>query len=651
MDTNEKPIELYIRLYSHLLKDLAAAHSWDPLTAQKDIDTLKRRVRGEGLEFLTKTLPSLGKALDKAISKDVAFECPAAFKRAKGRVTPVFLGVYFEQIFDSEGHVLEYSSPDNPWPLYAPGEQPEVLDWENPSRERAFRWAAKAVRAVRQVCYLMYKLRGGESAASVEQAYATFFEVDASLPDEDEVVPLPEDIVQVLENTKAILHYVLANFSLEHITPRHGAGAVATGEKPWTKMSFKRFYSKVDEVYPYADNFFFNYSHLCDDLQVLEGMVELAHSCAKLTHVPKDSRGPRLISMEPLEIQWVQQGQRALMYDYIQTHKATAGYVNFDDQEVNRRLALSNSFFGDQATLDMKEASDRVSLWLVKKLFPPHVFRYIVATRSSYTELKGRCCVPLKKFAPMGSALCFPVEALLFWALAVGTLKTCTKASHFKRLPEVYVYGDDIILSKEVVPQVVRVYEACFLQVNVDKSCTGRFFRESCGMDAFMLQDVTPLKCKAPWPPSCPADSLSWIEYSNSLWDKGYQSASDFVKGQLIQILGAIPVVRARGVLPYAFVRPDGSYPVLRENLLSQFKSRYNTCLQRDEVYLPGVRTPSLVRGLPEWSELLRLGLRESHQDPFGFDREQPLPCHYDVPHHLKMRGAWVALELVLASV
>jgi len=434
------------------------------------------------------------------------------------------------------------------------------------------------------------------------------------------------------------------------IQPKHGPGAVATGEDPHEKMNFKRIYETVEEVYPFTDYYFYNYSHLCDNLENLEDMEIIPHGIAEIRLVPKDSRGPRIISMEPLEIQWIQQGLLNCIVPHLEQHSSPcSGRVNFTDQSINRDLALTNSFCGMFNTYDMKEASDRVSTWLVKKIFPPPLFRSLNACRSKETLLPSGDRHTLNKFAPMGSAVCFPIEALVFWAVAVGSIRHIRTRGDLVGLPDIYVYGDDIVAQPGHYDKFAPVFEELFLEFNEDKCCTGRFFKESCGMDAFKLQSVNPVRVRAPWSESpSPAATLSYVTYVNSLRERGYFSAASFLQKEVTRVSGLIPFTNKpdhSGLM----LKCDWSTTDLREELLKRWKSRYNNGLQRTEIRIPVVVPVKFSHGDPDWDQLFRAeSVRGvSNPSPF-FPLEAAAPCSYTVPRRLTTRWKWVALSALL---
>jgi len=154
----------------------------------------------------------------------------------------------------------------------------------------------------------------------------------------------------------------------------------------------------------------------------------------------------------------------------------------------------------------MKEASDRVSCALVKFLFPDYWVRSLFATRSLATRLPDGTIVPLLKFAPMGSACCFPVEAICFWSISIAAMEIeCGTLNHLFSLSphrqphvNVAVFGDDLIVPTRCYESVVEWLEKVGLKVNLHKSFTRGPFRESCGLDALSGIPVTPVRFNHP---------------------------------------------------------------------------------------------------------------------------------------------------------
>lgn len=405
-----------------------------------------------------------------------------------------------------------------------------------------------------------------------------------------------------LSIAKSLLRRLLCNFDPLQITPRHGPGAVSTGEKCWEKMLFKRFYPSLNDVFPYADYFYVSPSHVHDAMQHLRNLPEVPEGMAKVCLVPKDSRGPRLISCEPLEIQWIQQGVFRALVSHIEHHTLTRGAIWFTAQLPNREAARMGSISGGLSTLDLKEASDRVSLAIVRELFPEHVYRALVAARSSSTRLPDGRILKLKKYAPMGSALCFPVMALTIWALTVARQVRKTHCSPLKVSKKVLVFGDDVIVPTPWVTDTMEVLESVGLMINRSKSYYTGHFRESCGLDAYLGEEVQPVRIKTVWSSRRTASAYtSWIEYGNSLHRAGYVQTAQLIAASVIDLYGPVPFVK-EGNLGYpAFVFDTYASHLVKRRWdanLHRFRSRVWVCKPKR------VQLDELVQG--GWGELLR---------------------------------------------
>lgn len=612
----EKPSEssFYLDLLILIYQDITSQLGWFGPPCEHDINTLRSRFASEGVAFLTKQLPSLGKCLDKALSSDSPLSSEHSFALSSKSGLPLFLGRCFREIFLEDGTI-------------------RPLDAMNQNR------AVDSVRTIRQICFLLYKLELPYDPQDVAAVLDKFVETDASLSE----TPTLERVKCTKSRSAVIIaarliKRVVGGIAPLAIVPSHGPGAVATGERVWEKSNFRRIYASVEGHYPYADWFFYNYTHLCDELESLEVLEEVLTPRAKVALVPKDSRGPRIISLEPLEIQWLQQGMGKEFVRVIeQTSNPARGFVNFTDQLVNRNIAQGQSFDGDYVTVDMKDASDRVSVRLVEALFPDELRAYLFAMRSSSTLLPDGRTVVLKKFAPMGSAICFPIEALTFWALAVGAITV--QGWQGKNIPAVFVYGDDLIFEGKYYPFVKHVFEECELVFNEHKCCTGRFFRESCGMDAFLLQNVTPIRVKARFSDRlCPSDLLSYVKYANAFRERGWINSSDFIE-ERVQTQCAVPYSEFSVRMPSLAFGRFGAVSAQKLNF-ELFQHRYNKKLMRFEIKAPVVVPKTIRTGNNGWKEML--------QRKRPFLSKTDLVCEhlevgeYAIPRELIVRRSWV---------
>lgn len=613
--------DFVLRLLIAALNDVATYTSYSTDEIWNDGREIVRRTKCEGLHFVTKALPSLGKAFDRALSSDDPFVLPEGFRAFSDDVVyPHLMWTHFERVFDQYGVVRSDADP-------------------------------RSVIAIRQVCYLFYKLELPYAPEQVEETISRFCQTEVTLrretaylsdllpyvQDSTQVLPghlLPHDpIVRILRTARAIVCRVFSTSDPrdENFRPRHGPGSVATGEQDEEKMNFARYYKALDAEFPYDKYFFYNLTHLSDQLQEFMSFEELESGTAKVVLVPKDSRGPRLISCEPLEYQWIQQMLKDNMVQTIESHGWSRGFVNFTSQEINRALALeASSGINPFVTVDMKDASDRVCVDLVRMLFPSTWSAALLAARTTATRLPSGEVVQLHKFAPMGSATCFPVEAMVFWALSIATIihkhrRTAEYRSRFatqywrrelgegNRHMEVYVYGDDIILHREDYADVEQTLTAVGLMVNRDKCCTGRFFRESCGMDAFNGVPVTPLRMKTVLCHELTAsDIIGLAAFHNACTEKHWPLMAETLRSEILSRID-LPVIsysdalfktqHGGGLEALCLVAPE-------EVPLTQFhkpRRRYNRRLQRVEHKLWVARSRTIKCGEPSWGEMLRL--------------------------------------------
>lgn len=565
-------LEIYISLTLRLHRDIAERYPIDikgvsaKRQHERDEVEILNRVQAEGICFLTKTLPQcLGKALDRALNGHDVLQTPG-FKSRPGSKIPSFLGVLFERVFNPDGYPLR-----------------QGVD-------------TAALRDLRTLAYFCYKLELSYDKETEQSVLQSFIETE----DELHNLQFPQNVEPILEMASEFIASCFHGLSVTDIRPRHGPGSVATGEIGAEKSTTSRSYRSLSWYFPEKEYFFLGQNHLSAHAHWVKSRKDLSTGTAKVVLVPKDSRGPRLISCEPLEIQWIQQGILAKLVRHIERHPLTKGQVNFTSQEINRQLALAASrgsndpvyvnwaikstndlgitcvtqrklrvASGDLVTLDMKDASDRVSLQLVKRLFRnTAILGPLLAARSSETILPDGRRVKLAKFAPMGSATCFPIEAMCFFALAVASLVHIHKLSYREAAKKVFVYGDDIIVDREVYPVVMRYLPLVGLRFNEAKCCTSGLFRESCGCDAYNGVDVTPIRLRKVWNhrgDQDPEQLVSWVSLSNSLRDRGYIRASDYVRYNLVvSLYGPIPFVPYRVSVEEDIPSPENFYRVGR---------------------------------------------------------------------------------------
>jgi len=251
--------------------------------------------------------------------------------------------------------------------------------------------------------------------------------------------------------------------------------------------------------------------------------------------------------------------------------------VGFDDQEPNRVLAQTGSHSGDLATLDLSEASDRVSNQHVVAMLQdyPYLLSGVQASRSTKADVPGHGIIPLSKFASMGSALCFPMEAIVFTTLIfLGIQQELGTALSRRDIIKMFsgrvrVFGDDLIVPVDYVHTVVDLLHTFGYRVNVSKSYwTGRF-RESCGREYYDGHDISIVKVRQILPARRQDASgvVSAVELRNHFYWSGCWQTADFLDSYIRRIINYLPnvgpdspLLGRESVLGYQFQKLHPTY-------------------------------------------------------------------------------------------
>lgn len=348
----------------------------------------------------------------------------------------------------------------------------------------------------------------------------------------------------------------------------HGTGAVADQKGPCNKYKFPSWSDKLEVMFPYDAFGSTNFSN---------NKPEAADTTSKLIAVPKDYSKPRLIASEPTSNQWCQQIiLRWMRYRFSCTNVGT--FIDLSDQGKSQALVQSSSVDRSLATVDLSSASDRLTLWCIERAFRknPDLLHYLNASRTPVIRdaITGRANIFLKKFASQGTAVTFPVQTVFFLACALASLGcTSLKEAARRYRGRVRIYGDDIIIPVEGYEKLVQLLDYLELKVNVAKSYATGHFRESCGLDCYNGDDVTPVKPTV-FNPHAPEDYQSLIDSSNNFYKKGYYAVAELLASTVRKSL-KIPVV-ANPLVSSMFYSRSGV-----DN--SHLKSRWNVNLHRFE--------------------------------------------------------------------
>lgn len=534
---------------------------------QRDKALVIQRVRAEGISFVTKTLPGLAKHMESAFQTG-SFVPVASFKRCTRRTTPAFLGSLFKEIFDDSGLLLD-NAPAN------------------------------AVRAIRQVCYIVYKLEVDYPQDLVDETIKKFVDTDRSLPKATET----REQRLIIRIASYFIGRIFADFNPADIVPRPGPGASASGTAKKDRYEPRTLYDNVHQRYPYYEYFYVSRAHLFDRITAYRGLPRKKHATSLMRMVNKDSRGPRIICMEEQEYMFLQQGLGTKIMEHLENHPLTKGHVNFYDQTINQNLARRASITQEYATLDMSEASDRVSRDLVYHAFSkvPLLRDSLLALSTPEVALPGGEIFGMQKFAPMGSSLCFPIESIIHYATAVAIMHVATGRNTRRLAKEVYVYGDDIIVPTEYVGPLFDGFPLFGMKFNQGKSFVKGPFRESCGFDAFKGENVSPARLKNLFfDLTDPTLLESAMDVHAILYDRRLFGAAAMIKTVIESRHGAFPP-KCPGSAVLGWVTNPSE---VADYLVShrRFSSRY----QSYEIRCRKIVPPENVKMNGEWEQLMR---------------------------------------------
>jgi hypothetical protein len=292
----------------------------------------------------------------------------------------------------------------------------------------------------------------------------------------------------------------------QRIVPKHGPGSTADGLSGNGKYRQAVWTSRLEPVFPAGESLLPNW-RFYDQLDGVDFLEPGSEVPVKVTLVPKTLKTPRVIAMEPTCMQYMQQGLLRSFLEHFGKDDFLPKVIGFDDQVPNQDLARQGSLDQRTATLDLSDASDRVSNQLVRSMLRPwpSLSQAVDATRSRKAELPDGRVVRLAKYASMGSALCFPMEAMVFTTLIFLGIQRSLNQSLCRRtlkpfVGSVRVYGDDLIVPVDHVHSVIQTLEHFGARVGLDKSFWTGKFRESCGREYFNGEDVSIVRVRRVFP-------------------------------------------------------------------------------------------------------------------------------------------------------
>lgn len=509
-----------LALWQTVAEELAArCHT----STQRDFETLAQRFEHEGLSFLTITLTDFGKGLEKGLSQGyVSSSDFPSFRTSRG--LPTFLSGFLSLIFErGSGRLLDVPSSD-------------------------------AIFAVRQLTLMFGKIEVPCTEDRVQRAFDGFIKCEQELRVSD-ASRSPSQGRRFAELSWLLFGDVLDSMNRDvregRIVGSHGPGKTAERVVGNEKFLQPEWPSRLERVFPYLDHALPNpryYKHL-EDIQFLEPGAERP---VRVVTVPKTLKTPRIIAIEPVAMQYMQQGLLRPLVEYLETDPLVSGMLGFSENQTNHLMAEEGSRSGKFATLDLSEASDRVSNQLVRSMLQPwpDLFEAVDATRSRKADVQGEV-VRLAKFASMGSALCFPVEAMIFltsifYGIEQQLSRRLTRQDIKSFRGLVRVFGDDIIVPEYVVSSVIESLETFGFKVNHNKSFWSGKFRESCGKEYYDGDDVSICRVRRLLPASRrdTAEVVSLVALRNNFYKLGLWATARTLDGWIVGVLPHFPTVK-----------------------------------------------------------------------------------------------------------
>lgn len=500
----------------------------------RDFDTLKSRFEHEGQSFLTITLPAFGSWIISGLeTQKLSSSSFTGFrlktKAGKRMAVPCFLHGLVTKVFD---------------------------EWTGNLREDA---CVDAIFFIWQICNLYKKQKLICSPERERKAFEAYIEADLSLrktkvPTDAFFRAVCSKICQELmyrfsDGSEADTSFP-ANFNgnwfdrlgseSDLLLPKHGPGSTADKLLGNQKFTDRGWYKRWNGVFSWEELYGFHTVHQVEDTPIISLDRELP---VRVISVPKTMKTPRIISIEPTAMQYAQQLVAKKLIRAMSMSSFSA-QVDISCQKTNADLALLGSMNRGWATIDLSEASDRISARLVRDTFStaPQIQKQLFATRSRVARFVDGTELTLAKFASMGSACTFPVETLIFYAIAVSAVARWRWDTVVSGKPDpsvynckdwrsivdtsfklAYAYGDDIIVPTGSFRSVVCSLEDFNLKVNSRKSFSQGAFRESCGTDAYNGVFITPLYVRRP-PPATLSDAselVSWVKFANNAYKRG----------------------------------------------------------------------------------------------------------------------------------
>lgn len=245
-------------------------------STKRDIEYVTSRAKHEGIGALALTLGSFAEDFERSLENGhVAPGSFAAFrKQKKAPLIPTFLSGIMGRVFGSDGRLLA---------------QPDAL----------------SILCIRQVCRLAKKVEVPPKPDKVKACFRKFQENEQSMA----LHPFQRhscwdsSTVEMFRKVSALLWHRLDDFKPGY--PKHGPGAVAEKLLPNQKYNIDYWYTRLNALFP-PDQYLVCRPDLIQEHNYQE-LSPAQEKPVRVITVPKTQKGPRIIAIEPVAMQYVQQ--------------------------------------------------------------------------------------------------------------------------------------------------------------------------------------------------------------------------------------------------------------------------------------------------------------------------------------------------------
>nr|QDH90327.1 MAG: RNA-dependent RNA polymerase [Leviviridae sp.] len=529
------------------------------ISTHRDFETVSVRVKDEGFSFLAITLAQFCKDFERSLDRGYVGHDLFTHFAFKGSC-PRFLGGFFDLIFDrGTGSLLDIPS-------------------------------VEAIYCIRQFTGMWSKIEIDCSEERIDRAYSDFLSSEIAVRKADGIRS-PKDLSDFRRIASLLLRDVFTAVDSSvyngEIVPKHGSGSTAMGIIGNEKYLNCTWTDRLEHLFPARE--FLSSSYSLSFERPLQWLAPAQEPPVKVITVPKTLKTPRLIAMEPVHTQYVQQGLLESIVENVKRDNLLSRFITFEDQIPNQEMAFQGSLYGDLATLDLSAASDLVSNQLVREMTAawPSLFEAVQASRSQVADVRGKV-VRLSKFASMGSALCFPFESFVFLTLIFLAVERVNDhqltRSDIRRLSgQVRAYGDDLIVPQRYVHEVVTTLTSFGLKVNGDKSFWTGKFRESCGKEYYNGFDVSIVKVRRELPtrPTHVDEIVSAVSFRNQ--------AQSLYLFRTVEFMDSL----IEKLIPFPTVLPTSS--VLGKHSLDGSFETHRMCQKLHRPLVKGVKVASIL--------------------------------------------------------